>query len=207
MIHAHFFLYPYGKGKLVPWLLLVISFCCKTLRLQDLEMLLRQEPYNARLCNVYFILVNHSFRRLYVWDDSKYIPLLVNNNAAELLFGNIKAEKVHSCYGRQKYDQTPYSETPNANNAQNTNPSDARATTRINDEERGIRSGKKEKNLPEIPNFYLIWLVLLKLLVRQGKNSPLKFKVRVNVGRDWESGRFEMVSMSMPCFGTMASSV
>ncbi|GMP46964.1 hypothetical protein CsSME_00014923 [Camellia sinensis var. sinensis] len=150
---------------------------------------------------------------LYVWDDSKYIPLLVTNKAAELLFGNIKAERVYSCYKERNHDQTP-----NPNNVQNKDHSDARATTtQLNAAEsevnclhpprEGKSLGRKGKQKSAAPNLYLIWLVLLKVLMQQGKNSPLKFKVTVNVGRDWESGRFEMVSVSIPCFGMMASLV
>ncbi|XP_028099760.1 uncharacterized protein LOC114299258 isoform X1 [Camellia sinensis] len=150
---------------------------------------------------------------LYVWDDSKYIPLLVTNKAAELLFGNIKAERVYSCYKERNHDQTP-----NPNNVQNTDHSDARATTtQLNAAEsevnclhpprEGKSLGRKGKQKSAAPNLYLIWLVLLKVLMQQGKNSPLKFKVTVNVGRDWESGRFEMVSVSILCFGMMASLV
>ncbi|KAL5715281.1 hypothetical protein ACHQM5_017119 [Ranunculus cassubicifolius] len=35
---------------------------------------------------------------LYVWDESDYIPLLVKNKGAEVLFGNITAERVYSSY-------------------------------------------------------------------------------------------------------------
>ncbi|KAL7176442.1 hypothetical protein ACSBR2_029888 [Camellia fascicularis] len=150
---------------------------------------------------------------LYVWDDLKYIPLLVKNKAAELLFGNIKAETVYSCYRERNHDQTP-----NPNNVQNTDHSDARATTtQLNATEsevnclhpprEGKSLGQKGKQKSAAPGLYLIWLDLLKVLMQQGKNSPLKFKVTVNVGRDWESGRFEMVSVSIPCFGMIASSV
>ncbi|KAF5809488.1 putative nucleic acid-binding protein [Helianthus annuus] len=42
---------------------------------------------------------------LYVWDDSTYIPLVIKNKAAEILFGNIKAESVHSSYRKQARGQ------------------------------------------------------------------------------------------------------
>ncbi|KAL6515563.1 hypothetical protein OROHE_018597 [Orobanche hederae] len=38
---------------------------------------------------------------LYVWDDMKYLPISVGNKAAEILFGNISAEKVYSSYKDQ----------------------------------------------------------------------------------------------------------
>lgn len=47
-------------------------------------------------------------------------------------------------------------------------------------------------------NFYSLWLILLKALLQPGKNSPLKFKVRVDVTKNWENGRFEMLSVSLP---------
>ncbi|KAI8531297.1 hypothetical protein RHMOL_Rhmol11G0125400 [Rhododendron molle] len=143
---------------------------------------------------------------LYVWDDSKYIPLLVKNKAAELLFGNIKAESVHSCYRGQKHGQTP-----NPNDNQNTGHSDAKGTTRLNAADGGFglllhpsadkSLGQEEKKQSRVPDLYSIWLILLKLLMHQRKNSPLKFKVTVNMAKDWDRGRFEMVSLSMPCFG------
>ncbi|XP_073135530.1 uncharacterized protein [Henckelia pumila] len=106
---------------------------------------------------------------LYVWDDSKHAPILVTNKAAELLFGNIQAEKVGSCYKIHKKKQLH----PKKGN------------------ESIIRFEEK-------PDLYMIWLILLKMLLQQGKNSPLKFKVTVDTTKDWESGRFEMVSVSIP---------
>ncbi|KAI9186254.1 hypothetical protein LWI28_015305 [Acer negundo] len=38
-------------------------------------------------------------------DELEYMPLLVKNNGAEFLFGNIKAEKVYRCYKERKHDQ------------------------------------------------------------------------------------------------------
>ncbi|XAR62600.1 hypothetical protein NMG60_11017425 [Bertholletia excelsa] len=143
---------------------------------------------------------------LYVWDDTKCIPLLVTNKAAELLFGNVDAERVYECYSRQKHGQTP-----KRNHVQNTDHdrADTRTVKHPNVAESEVlhsvppcldkSSRRKEKQKSEGPNFYLIWLALLKVLVQQGKNSPLKFKVRVNVSRDPEDGRFEMISVSMPC--------
>ncbi|KAA8546382.1 hypothetical protein F0562_002879 [Nyssa sinensis] len=147
---------------------------------------------------------------LYVWDDSKYIPLLVTNKAAELLFGNIKAERVYSSYQGQKHGQNPDSE-----NVHKENCSDARPI-KPNAAEGGVacscslgahKSQPKEKHhCHKSPYFYWIWLIFLKMLLQQ-ENSPLKFEVTVNADKDWESGRCEMVSVSMPCFRTKASSV
>lgn len=123
--------------------------------------------------------------QLYVWDESKYLPLLVRNKAAEVLFGNIKAERVYLCYRGQSHDWNP-------------NPKDVQ----------GSDSSHADKNLKwkenhrcdKMMNFYSIWFIFLKLLLQQGKNSPLKFEVTINASLDRENGRFEMVSMSMPCF-------
>ncbi|CAI9266599.1 unnamed protein product [Lactuca saligna] len=49
-------------------------------------------------------------------------------------------------------------------------------------------------------DFYSLWLILLKSLLQPGKNSPLKFKVRVDMTKKWENGRFEMLSFSLPLF-------
>ncbi|KAL3638806.1 hypothetical protein CASFOL_016713 [Castilleja foliolosa] len=100
---------------------------------------------------------------LYVWDDVKYLPILVYNKAAEVLFGNISAEKVYSSYKH------------------NNKPGDQK------------------------PNFYKIWLILMKMLFQHEKNSPLRFKVTVDTNRDWESGRLEMLSISIPAFRTNSS--
>ncbi|XP_052201056.1 uncharacterized protein LOC127807349 isoform X2 [Diospyros lotus] len=139
---------------------------------------------------------------LYVWDDSKYIPLLVTNKAAELLFGNIKAEKVQSCYRAQKHDPVPKT----SDNVVKTHCSDARSPDpNPADKSRAPpgtdkSSGQKEKQKTKTPDYYTIWITLLKILMQREKNGPLKFKVTVNVDRDLESGRFEMVSVTMPCF-------
>ncbi|KAG8378290.1 hypothetical protein BUALT_Bualt08G0122100 [Buddleja alternifolia] len=102
---------------------------------------------------------------LYVWDDLKYLPIFVTNKAAELLFGNISAEKVYSSYKSQRQKQLCC-----------------------------------QNRVDENPNFYMIWLILLRMLFQHGKNSPLKFKVTVDTNRDWENGRLEMVSLSFPAF-------
>ncbi|XP_044510500.1 uncharacterized protein LOC123229012 isoform X2 [Mangifera indica] len=44
---------------------------------------------------------------LYVWDELEYLPLLVRNKAAELLFGNIRAERVYQCYPGKKQEKHP----------------------------------------------------------------------------------------------------
>lgn len=122
--------------------------------------------------------------QLYIWDEVEYLPLLVKNKAAEVLFGNISAERVYQCYRKNK-DKTDVS----------------------TDEHPGKGSSESEENEGRScrdMNFHSIWLILLRMLLLQGKNSPLKFHVDVNARLDTEDGRFEMVSMSMPCFGSAA---
>nr|GMD74547.1 uncharacterized protein LOC109177450 isoform X1 [Ipomoea batatas] len=126
-------------------------------------------------------VVRHIYRpfMLYVWDDSRYISLLVKNKAAELLFGNIRAEEVYACYQRQKHCKT-------LDNS-NTKPHSS-------------GTGSKGHDVGVKPNLYRIWLILLKTLLQKEKNSLLKFKVHIDANRDWESGKFEMVSVSLPSF-------
>ncbi|KAL6525103.1 hypothetical protein OROMI_030696 [Orobanche minor] len=115
---------------------------------------------------------------LYVWDDMKYLPISVGNKAAEILFGNISAEKVYSSYKNQ------------LRRKDSTNPHQS-STDKIHDKKVGDQKA----------NFYTIWLILLNMLFQHGKNSSLRFKVTVNKDRDWENGRLEMVSVSFPAFG------
>ncbi|KAF8404150.1 hypothetical protein HHK36_009030 [Tetracentron sinense] len=166
----------------------------------------------CKLCGSPMDLENGSLleqNKLYVWDQSEYIPLLVTNNAAELLFGNIRAERVYLCYRRQKPDQNldlkddhkwdhcdPRATTPSKAAGEG----GAAASTDNSLEPRSTKQG--DKNL----NFYIIWIILLKTLLQQGKNSPLKFEITVNAGLDQDNGRFEMDSVTMPCFQTNGSS-
>lgn len=138
--------------------------------------------------------------QLYVWDESKYLPLLVRNKAAEVLFGNIKAERVSLCYRGQNHDWNPnpkYVHKDNHFHAIVSNHPKAASGSSYADES---LEWKEKHCCDKKMNFYSIWLIFLKLLLQQGKNSPLKFEVAVNATLDRENGRFEMVSISMPCF-------
>lgn len=122
-----------------------------------------------------------------MWDDSKYLPIFVSNKAAEFLFGNFPAEKVRSSYKSRRPCQN--------------------RTTLKKDNFRGVHSvasyasrSTDKMREKKTPNFYMIWLILLNSMFQHGKNSPLKFKVRVDTNRYWESGRLEMVSVSFPAF-------
>ncbi|KAM4069915.1 hypothetical protein ACB094_12G126000 [Castanea mollissima] len=141
---------------------------------------------------------------LYVWDESEYLPLLVRNKAAEILFGNIRAERVYLCYREEKHDWQPVPKDVHK---------DRHFCTRVSNHPKAVAGfpgsfasdpemslkGKGKQSCDKKMNLYFIWLFFLKLLL-QGKNSPLKFGVTVNAGLDRENGRFQMVSMSMPCF-------
>ncbi|KAL8485562.1 hypothetical protein ACS0TY_027742 [Phlomoides rotata] len=112
---------------------------------------------------------------LYVWDDSKYLPISVTNKAAELLFGNISAEKVYSAYkSRNALKKNQSCEVHGLSKAGDGN-----------------------------PDFYMIWLVLLNVLFKHGQNSPFKFKVTVDTSKEWENGRLDMISVSLPAFGAV----
>ncbi|PRQ26501.1 putative nucleic acid-binding protein [Rosa chinensis] len=149
---------------------------------------------------------------LYVWDDSDYAPLLVKNKAAELLFGNIKAERVYSCYKEKPHDgEVNFKDTDTETGAS------AKPTSQPKAAEGGVlvscssavdkRSLEWEGKLgfQRTMDFYRIWLILLKTMLQQRTNSLLKFVVNVNASLDWENGRFEMVSVQMPCLRTKRS--
>nr|XP_048332458.1 uncharacterized protein LOC107406804 isoform X2 [Ziziphus jujuba var. spinosa] len=143
---------------------------------------------------------------LYVWDESDYVPLLVKNKAAELLFGNLSAERVYSCFRGQQNDQNPDPIDDHKDNHHNSRgPNQIQAVGVSEPVVSCALDAKKslgfKANVNDI-NFYLIWLILLKSLLQQGKNSPLKFEIIVNPGLDCENGRFEMVSVWMPCSRT-----
>ncbi|CAN4085301.1 unnamed protein product [Withania somnifera] len=140
---------------------------------------------------------------LYVWDNSICAPLLVKNKAAEVLFGNIRAEEVFSCYKRLKDGNNQASnlvcrrnDTAERTVLEHTIAGEGISVTDI---ARANESKElKEKNKDVRPNFYLVWLILLKLLLRRENNSPLKFKVDINATRNRECGRYEMISVCLP---------
>lgn len=159
--------------------------------------------------NIFDLLIQ---LQLYVWDDSDYAPLLVKNKAAELLFGNIKAETVYSCYKEKPHDGEVNFKDPDTE----THPS-AKPTSQPKAADGGVLAfcssavdkksleWKGKQGFQRNMDFYRIWLILLKTMLQQGKNSPLKFEVNVNASLDKENGRFEMVSVQLPCLGTRRS--
>ena len=143
-----------------------------------------------------------------MWDESDYMPVLVKNSAAEILFGNIKAEKVYSSYREQVLNHNP-----GPRHKCKDKDAAARLAKNLRLSAEGLSSTSKldvskslqleEKHLPVKKfNFYAVWLIFLKMLLQQGNNSPLKFEIIVDPSLNVENGRFEMVSATMPCFGT-----
>eukprot|EP00262_Sarcandra_glabra_P001470 TRINITY_DN11583_c0_g3_i1.p1 TRINITY_DN11583_c0_g3~~TRINITY_DN11583_c0_g3_i1.p1 ORF type:complete len:444 (-),score=58.76 TRINITY_DN11583_c0_g3_i1:382-1713(-) len=158
---------------------------------------------------------------LYAWDQSNHIPLLVRNKAAEVLFGSFPAESVYACYKEKQMNQIPCGDHKawckekqmdgiacGDHKMYHCNPC---GTDRH--EEASIESQKPKSTLrgeiqrdEKKPDFYGIWLLLLKSLLQQGKNSCLRFEVTVDCGADHENGKFELVSLTMPCYITNGSS-
>ncbi|KAK2375773.1 hypothetical protein QL285_076641 [Trifolium repens] len=146
---------------------------------------------------------------LYVWDESYFMPVLVKNKAAEILFGNMKAENVYLSYREQMLNQNPDPK----NNCKDT-VADGRLYNDPRLSQEGLLSAStleeenkslqlEEKQLRTKPfNFYHVWLIFVKLLLKQGKNSPLKFEIIVNPSLNVENGKFEMVSATLPCLQT-----
>ncbi|XP_039053131.1 uncharacterized protein LOC120195093 isoform X2 [Hibiscus syriacus] len=142
---------------------------------------------------------------LYLWDEYEHMPVLVKNNAAERLFGSIKAERVFLCYRESKCDKTlnPGCVAKNSQRGCGTRTHDSPKAAGTSHSEYCSSDAHERQangqNLKSI-NVFQIWLVVLKMLLQQGKNSPMKFEVAVNASLDVENGRFEMLSVSTPCF-------
>nr|XP_011458775.1 PREDICTED: uncharacterized protein LOC105349798 isoform X2 [Fragaria vesca subsp. vesca] len=145
---------------------------------------------------------------LYVWDDSDYAPLLVKNKAAELLFGNIKAERVYSCYKEKPNDREVNFRDPDTETGTSAKPtSQPKAAEGVlvscsSAVHKKSLEWKGRLDFQTNMDFYRIWLILLKTMLQQRTNSPLKFVVNINAGLDRENGRFEMISVQMPCLST-----
>ncbi|KAL6845720.1 hypothetical protein ACP4OV_024295 [Aristida adscensionis] len=122
---------------------------------------------------------------IYVQDQSGQIPLLVRNKAAEILFANITAEDVSECYKNHHCMLLESSESGNLGT-----PGMLAGTAN-----KGITKRKRTK---EKPDFHLIWLIMIKCLLKQGKNSPFCFQISVNPEKNVEDGRFELISFTMP---------
>lgn len=131
------------------------------------------------------------------------------------MFGNITAERVYSCFRVQQkglnYDLLNPSIDDHYNGKAITDPKLDGASevsgslgSCSSNADKSLQQKRKQCSVNNT-NFYMIWLILLKSLLQQGKNSPLKFEVAVNPNLDPQNGKFEMVSLKIPCFGTKIS--
>lgn len=127
--------------------------------------------------------------QLYVWDKTGRIPILVRNKPAETLFANITAEMVYGCYQEGSWKHLTSVNSPD----QCDSPCES-------------HKKQKEDSTQTRKNIYDIWLCLLKLLLRHEKNSPFQFEISVVAEKNIESGKFELVSVRMPCHRDKASS-
>uniref|UniRef100_A0A0D9W5N2 Uncharacterized protein n=1 Tax=Leersia perrieri TaxID=77586 RepID=A0A0D9W5N2_9ORYZ len=121
---------------------------------------------------------------IYVRDQSGQVPVLVRNKAAEILFANIMADDVSECYKNRHFMLLDTSDCGNLN------------TSGMLDGtgETGITKRKRTK---EKPDWHLIWLIVIKCLLNQHKNSPFCLQISVNPEKSVEDGRFELVSLTM----------
>ncbi|XP_020115095.1 uncharacterized protein LOC109728944 isoform X1 [Ananas comosus] len=123
---------------------------------------------------------------LYVWDQTGQVPLLVRNKAAEILFANVTAEDVFKCFFEDTKQSSLLGETLEPGLSKGVELVDAKQKQSME----GSVTRKKH-------NFYLIWRILIKVLLRQGKNSPFRFTISVDSEKGVENGRFELVSVVM----------
>jgi hypothetical protein len=121
--------------------------------------------------------------QIYIYDQSGQVPLLVRNRAAETLFANITADDVSECHNSHMLSETY-------------EPCNLSTPGTIDD--CGNKEIAKRRKTERNPNFYLIWLTLIKCLLCQGSNSPFCFQISVNPEKNVEDGRFELVCLTMP---------
>ncbi|XP_044958045.1 uncharacterized protein LOC123409134 [Hordeum vulgare subsp. vulgare] len=122
---------------------------------------------------------------IYVQDQTGQVPVLVKNKVAEILFSNINADDVSECY---KSRHCMLVDTCDSGQSSTCGMLDGSGKT-------GIAKRKRTKHKLD---FHLIWLIVMKCLLNQGKNSPFCFQISVNPGRNVEDGRFELISLTMP---------
>ncbi|XXG60918.1 hypothetical protein AAC387_Pa04g2712 [Persea americana] len=167
-------------------------------------------PFYCQKSSNYVHAVSFIYRPflLHVGDQLENVPLLVKNKAAEVLFGNITAETVYTCFQEQQKSRLIPDFVGNLKGAIHPKASDVEVAdsvllseTNVSQQLRNARLAKG-KEVRKKPNFHGIWLILVKMLLRKGNNSPLKFEVTVDCGLHEENGRFELVALSMPCYRT-----
>lgn len=142
---------------------------------------------------------------LYVWDQGGQFPVLVKDKAARILFGNISAENVYKCYkveveGRKPDPPVHINEAADCSNPGSSHPSKTLRSINLADGQRPGSTQIECNGCRVKPNFYRIWLILVKvLLLQQDKNSPFRFEVTVDQKKDVGNGRFELITFTMPC--------
>ncbi|CAM0904409.1 unnamed protein product [Alopecurus aequalis] len=122
---------------------------------------------------------------IYVRDQSGQVPVLVRNKVAETLFANIIADDVSECYKSHHHMLLDTFESGNSSTSGMLD-----VTGKIGNIKRRRTKGKLD--------FHLIWLILMKCLLDQGRNSPFCLQISVNPEKNLEKGRFELVSLTMP---------
>lgn len=123
----------------------------------------------------------------------EYIPVLVKNKAAEILFGNIQAQVVYNCLkGKLPCGSLSDARAPQCHTIEGQAGSESFAS------DAGYSGQTKKVQCYRGKNFLLIWFVLVKIVLQQGKNSPLRLTVNINVSLERECGRFELIYASMP---------
>lgn len=136
------------------------------------------------------------------------VPLLVKNKAAEVLFGNVTAETVYTCFQEQQKSRLIPDFVGNLKGVIHSKASEGEVADSVLLSETNVSQQLpntglgKGKEVRKKPNFHGIWLILIKMLLQKGNNSPLKFEVTVDCGLHEENGRFELVALSMPCYRT-----
>ena len=132
-------------------------------------------------------LVKPSFDdlQIYVRDQSGQVPVLVRNKVAETLFANIIADDVSECYKNRHRMLLDTCESGNSR------------TSEVLDGTGKIGITKRKRTEGKL-DFHHIWLILMKCLLNQGKNSPFCLQISVNPEKNVEKGRFELVSLAMP---------
>ncbi|KAI4969063.1 hypothetical protein ZWY2020_046393, partial [Hordeum vulgare] len=135
----------------------------------------------------YLHVVGHIYKpfMIYVQDQTGQVPVLVKNKIAEILFSNINADDVSECY---KSRHCMLVDTCDSGQSSTCGMLDGSGKTDI----------AKRKRTKHKLDFHLIWLIVMKCLLNQGKNSPFRFQISVNPGRNVEDGRFELISLTMP---------
>lgn len=123
---------------------------------------------------------------LHVWDQTGLLPLLVKNKAATILFGQLTAEKVYTCFMQKSVNKS--SSFLNHGEFRSSGSSQLACKDHVS-----AANGDRNR-----PDFHRIWLILVKVLLKQ-QESPFLFEVDVDDEKSIENGKFEMISLRMPC--------